>query len=57
MGLFAGNRIKKAQKAYEIKMAEAMAAQRNGDIQGYAQRIEEAQELLNEWNSLKGASS
>jgi hypothetical protein len=46
MGLFGGNPVKKAKKAYEAKMKEAMEAQRSGDIQGFAALNEEAEALL-----------
>jgi hypothetical protein len=57
MGLFAKNKLKASQKAYEAKMKEAMEAQRKGDIQGYAALNEEAEELLQTLQGLKGTSS
>jgi len=46
MAWFGGNEVKKAQKAYEAKMKQAMEAQRGGDIQGLAKLSEEAEQLL-----------
>lgn len=46
-----GNKKKKAQKAYEAKMKEAMKAQRSGDIQRYAELMTEAEELLKQIES------
>ncbi len=43
--LFKSNPVKKLHKTYAIKLEEAMRAQRNGDIEGYAMISAEADEL------------
>jgi hypothetical protein len=43
--LFKGNPEKKLQKAYEVKLTEAMQAQRNGDIRRYSTLQEEAEAI------------
>lgn len=54
MGWFTTDPKKKARRAYEAKMKEAMEAQRAGDIQRYAALNEEAQSLLAELQRLAG---
>ncbi len=47
-GLFKASPAKQAQKlqqAYEKKLAEAMNAQRNGDIRSYSMLSEEAEKI------------
>ncbi|MCD8513886.1 MAG: DUF6435 family protein [Nitrincola sp.] len=47
-GLFKSNpakQVQKLQQAYEKKLAEAMHAQRNGDIRGYSALTEEAEKI------------
>ena len=56
MGLFAKNKLKTSQKAYEAKMKEAMEAQRRGDIQTFATLNEEAGRLLQVLQKLQGSS-
>lgn len=53
-GLFKGNPEKKLQSAYERKLAEAMTAQRNGDIRSYSFLQEEAEKIYAELKALKG---
>ncbi|HDZ07480.1 DUF6435 family protein [Pseudohongiella sp.] len=43
--LFKADPRKKLQKDYEDKLAQAMQAQRNGDIRGYSALQEEAETL------------
>ncbi|TYK64832.1 DUF6435 family protein [Colwellia echini] len=42
---FKKNPIKKLDKRYEAKLEQAMQAQRNGDIKGYAMITAEAEEI------------
>lgn len=56
MAWFGGNEVKKAQKAYEAKMKQAMEAQRGGDIQGLAKLSEEAEQLLARLKELQAKS-
>ncbi len=37
--------VKKLEKAYEKLLEEAMQLQRNGDIKGYAKKMEEAEAI------------
>lgn len=53
MGLFSSSPVKKAQKAYEAKMKEAIETQRAGDIQRYAELNEQAALLLEELKALE----
>lgn len=46
--IFKVNPIKKLNKRYELKLEEAMYAQRNGDIRGYAMLTLEAEKLHQE---------
>lgn len=45
--------LQKMQQAYEKKLADAMHAQRNGDIRKYSLLTEEAQELHRKIESAK----
>lgn len=44
-GMFKKDPIKKLEKEYKQKLEEAMLLQRNGDIQGYALKMEEAEAI------------
>lgn len=44
---------KKLQKAYEAKLAEALHAQRNGDLRTHGTLMEEAEKLYAELQALK----
>jgi hypothetical protein len=52
-GWFKSNPAKKLQSAYEHKLAEAMHAQRNGDIRAYAFLQQEAEKLYAELQALQ----
>jgi len=43
---FKSDPLKKLNKAHEAKLEQAMHAQRNGDIKGYAMITAEAEEIL-----------
>ena len=51
MGLFSRDPKKKLQQAYEKKLLEARDAQRSGNIQGYADLMEEAEALRKQLES------
>ncbi|MCO7188605.1 MULTISPECIES: DUF6435 family protein [Pseudoalteromonas] len=46
--------VKKLRKAYDAKLEQAMHAQRNGDIRGYAMLTAEAESIWQEIESLQG---
>ncbi|MCH8498255.1 MAG: DUF6435 family protein [Marinobacter sp.] len=48
LGFLKPDPAKKLQKAYEKKLAEALHAQRNGDIRTYSTLSEEAEKLYAE---------
>lgn len=52
--IFKKDPIKKLNKAYEIKLEQAMLAQRNGDIKSYAMITEEAENIAKEIAKYKG---
>lgn len=43
--IFKSDPSKKLKRQYELKLEEAMYAQRNGDIRGYAQLSVEAEQI------------
>lgn len=43
--IFKSNPVKKLNKRYEVKLEQAMQAQRNGDIKSYAMITEEAEAI------------
>lgn len=43
--IFKSDPTKKLKRHYELKLEEAMHAQRNGDIRGYAQLSVQAEEI------------
>lgn len=45
--------VKKLRKAYDAKLEQAMHAQRNGDIRGYAMLTAEAESIWQEIESLQ----
>ncbi len=51
--IFKKDPSKKLNKRYEAKLEQAMLAQRNGDIKGYAMLTAEAEEIATQLNSLK----
>ena len=56
LGFLKGNPRKKLQKAYEKKLAEALHAQRNGDLRTHGTLMEEAEKLYAELQALDKAS-
>jgi len=57
MGMFTKMKARKLQKTYAAKLKEAMEAQRNGDIQGYAALSEQAEALREQATELESASA
>tara|TARA_R100001163_G_C4900932_1_gene89575 strand:- start:83 stop:256 length:174 start_codon:yes stop_codon:yes gene_type:complete len=53
--LFKSNPQEKLQKAYEDKLAQALQAQRNGDIRGYSAFQEEAEAIYAKLEALNKA--
>lgn len=55
MGLFSGwfDPVKKKRKLYDMKLEEAMHAQRRGDIKSYAMLSAEAEALWSEIENLE----
>ncbi|WP_077285093.1 DUF6435 family protein [Cognaticolwellia aestuarii] len=51
--IFKKDPSKKLNKSYEAKLEQAMLAQRNGDIKGYAMLTAEAEEIATQLNALK----
>ena len=51
--IFKKDPSKKLNKRYEAKLEQAMLAQRNGDIKGYAMLTVEAEEIATQLNALK----
>ncbi|ALU42139.1 DUF6435 family protein [Pseudoalteromonas rubra] len=45
--------VKKLRKAYDAKLEQAMHAQRNGDIRGYAMLTSEAESLWQQIEQLE----
>ena len=52
-GLFKKDPVKQLEKQYQSLMEEAMHIQRSGDLKAYARKIEAAEKLLAEIESLK----
>ncbi|ESP92595.1 MULTISPECIES: DUF6435 family protein [Pseudoalteromonas] len=50
-GIFKANPVKKLRKAHDAKLEQAMYAQRNGDIRGYAMLTAEAESI---WKEIEG---
>ena len=57
MGFLSRNKTRRLQRAYEAKLKEAMEAQRNGDIQGFAALTQQAQAIYAQVQELESASS
>lgn len=53
-GLFKKDPIKQLEKQYQALMEEAMHIQRSGDLKAYARKIEAAEKILAEIETLKG---
>lgn len=54
-GLFKKDPVKQLEKQYQAIMEEAMHIQRSGDLKAYARKIEAAEKILAEIESLKTA--
>lgn len=52
-GFFKSDPARKLRKQYEAKLAEAMQAQRNGDIRGYAELSAQADAIWKELEPLE----
>jgi len=57
LGFLKGNPEKKLRKAYESKLAEALHAQRNGDLRTHGTLMEEAEKLYAEIKKLEQSQS
>lgn len=53
MNLFRRDPLKKAQTAYQLKLKEAMKAQRSGDIRSYSRLSAEASSLLQDLEAVQ----
>lgn len=56
-GLFKKDPIKKLEQQYQKLMEEAMQIQRSGDIKAYAQKVAEAEEIMNKIEALRQQKS
>jgi hypothetical protein len=54
--IFKSNPIKKLNKLYEVKLEQAMLAQRNGDIKSYAMITAEADQIRMQIEALENSS-
>jgi hypothetical protein len=54
--IFKSNPIKKLNKLYEVKLEQAMLAQRNGDIKSYAMITAEADQIRMQIEELENSS-
>jgi len=52
-GIFKSNPTKKLRKTYDIKLEQAMLAQRKGDIKTYSMLTAEAEELWSQIEALE----
>jgi hypothetical protein len=55
-GLFKKDPTVKLEKKYQALLEEAMQIQRSGDIKGYARKMAEAEEVMQEISKLRGGS-
>ncbi len=55
-GLFKSNPTKKLRKTYDIKLEQAMLAQRKGDIKTYSMLTAEAEDLWKQIEELEKQS-
>ncbi|WP_440877235.1 DUF6435 family protein [Thalassotalea sp. PLHSN55] len=55
--IFKKDPIKKLDNAYEIKLEQAMLAQRNGDIKSYAMITNEAEQIKKQIIELQQSSN
>lgn len=55
--LFKRDPIKKLNKAYALKLEQAMLAQRNGDIKSYSMLTAEAEKIREEIEALENVSN
>ena len=56
-GLFKADPVKKLEKEYEALLTQAMHAQREGDIKGYARLSSEAEKILKDIQAQKNQKS
>jgi hypothetical protein len=54
--IFKSDPLKKLNKRYEAKLEQAMHAQRNGDIKGYAMITAEAEEIAVQIKALESST-
>ena len=50
--LFKSDPSKKLQRSYDAKLEQAMQAQRRGDIRGYAELTEQAEQIKSQLEAL-----
>jgi hypothetical protein len=55
--IFKSDPLKKLNKRYEAKLEQAMHAQRNGDIKGYAMITAEAEKIAVEIEALETSNN
>ncbi|MBA6391945.1 Lacal_2735 family protein [Colwellia sp. BRX10-3] len=55
--IFKSDPLKKLNKRYEAKLEQAMHAQRNGDIKGYAMITAEAEEIASQIKALETSNN
>ncbi len=56
-GFFKSNPSKKLRKQYDMKLEQAMLAQRKGDIKSYSMLTAEAEKIWEEVESLENGTS
>ena len=56
-GLFKKDPVEQLKKEYQTVMEEAMHIQRSGDLKAYARKIEAAERILAEIETLKAKKS
>lgn len=56
-GLFKKDPVEQLKKEYQAVMEEAMHIQRSGDLKAYARKIETAERILAEIETLKAKKS
>jgi len=56
-GLFKKDPVEQLKKEYQAVMEEAMHIQRSGDLKAYARKIEAAERILAEIETLKAKKS
>lgn len=56
-GLFKSNPTKKLRKQYDMKLEQAMLAQRKGDIKSYSMLTAEAEKIWEEIESIEKSTA